>query len=171
MRIDSIARLPRTRRHEIEAGGAVVLTLSTETLQLAGLGVGDELTEGDVARLRYQDDRSRALTSALAAIARRPHSEAELRDKLRRKGFGHVLIDEVLGRMRELGYVNDSAFAQFWTETRQAAAPRLPPDAALGAGEEGHQRRGHQHRHRAPGRCRLRLPHRHAARPRTGPRR
>ena len=124
MRIDSIARLPRTRRHEIEAGGAVVLTLSTDTLQLAGLGVGDELTEGDVARPRYKDDRSRALTSALAAIARRPHSEAELRDKLRRQGFGHILIDDVLGRMRELGYVNDAAFAQFWTETRQAAAPR-----------------------------------------------
>ncbi|MSQ61284.1 MAG: regulatory protein RecX [Dehalococcoidia bacterium] len=124
MRIERIDRLPRTRRHEIGAGGDVVLTLSTDTLQLAGLQVGDELTEGDVARLRYQDDRSRALTRALAAIARRPHSEAELRDTLRRKGFGRVLIDEVLGRMRELGYVNDAAFAEFWMETRQAAAPR-----------------------------------------------
>ncbi len=124
MRIDRIEKRPRTRKIDVYAGGAVVLTLTPETAQDAALRVGDTLTPAGLARLRFDDDRRRALRASLQLIALRPRSERELRDTLRRKGFGQALVDQALARLRDMGYVDDPAFAEFWTETRQAAAPR-----------------------------------------------
>ncbi|MDZ4279130.1 MAG: regulatory protein RecX, partial [Dehalococcoidia bacterium] len=45
------------------------------------------------------------------------------RDRLARKGARRVVLDATIGRLRELGYVNDEAFARFWTETRQSQRP------------------------------------------------
>lgn len=124
MRIERIERRARSRRVDIHAGGEIALTIAAETAQDAGLRVGDDLSDADLARLRYDDDRRRALATSLRLIARRPRSEAELRDRLRSRGFGRQLIGSTIDRVRELGYLNDAAFADYWTETRQAASPR-----------------------------------------------
>ncbi len=124
MRIERIEKRPRARKVDVYADGAVVLTLAPETAQDAALRVGDDLTPADLARLRFDDDRRHALRTSLRLIALRPRSERELRDALRRKGFGQALVDQALARLRELGYLNDAAFAEYWTEARQSSAPR-----------------------------------------------
>ena len=124
MRIDHMGKRPRGRLVDLYADGAVALTLSPDTVQEAGLRLGDELTSVDIARLRFEDDRKRAMRTALRLVARRPHSESELRDRLRRDGFGKALVDTTVTRVRELGYVDDRAFAEYWTERRQTATPR-----------------------------------------------
>ena len=54
-----------------------------------------------------------------------PRSEHDLRERLtRRRGFRREAVDHAVQRMRELGYLNDAAFARFWVESRQAATPR-----------------------------------------------
>jgi regulatory protein len=53
-----------------------------------------------------------AWNSALRLLGRREFSEAELGDRLRRKGFGEDDIAAALERCRRYGYVDDERFAR-----------------------------------------------------------
>lgn len=53
-----------------------------------------------------------ALDSGLRLLARRPHSRLELRQKLARRGYEPDEVEVALGRLAELGYVDDAAFAR-----------------------------------------------------------
>lgn len=51
------------------------------------------------------------LVRAIGLLARRSHSQWELRRKLRLKGHEPEAIDVAMARLAELGYLNDQAFA------------------------------------------------------------
>jgi len=53
-----------------------------------------------------------ALDAGLRLLARRAHSSLELRQKLQRRGYEPGDVDAALGRLAELGYVDDGAFAR-----------------------------------------------------------
>jgi regulatory protein len=55
---------------------------------------------------------SEPLAAALRLLAVRDRSEAELGQLLRRRGFPEPQVDAVLGRCRELGYLDDSRCAR-----------------------------------------------------------
>ena len=51
-------------------------------------------------------------STALAMLARRPYSVAELRRTLERKCPGHSGIEDAIARLRGLGYLDDKKFAE-----------------------------------------------------------
>jgi len=53
-----------------------------------------------------------ALDGGLRLLARRAHSRLELRQKLQRRGYAPADVEAALGRLAELGYVDDRAFAR-----------------------------------------------------------
>ena len=53
-----------------------------------------------------------AMDRALKILAASPVSEAELRRKLRQKGYPDLLIDPVIADCRKRGYLNDELLAQ-----------------------------------------------------------
>ena len=56
--------------------------------------------------------RSSALSQAVKLLARRDHSERELRGKLLQRGYTAVEIDSALIKLREKGYVDDRALSK-----------------------------------------------------------
>jgi regulatory protein len=50
---------------------------------------------------------------ALRVLALRDHSEAELRRKLKAKGYEEA-VEEAVARLKELGYLDDARFARFF---------------------------------------------------------
>lgn len=89
-----------------------------------GLAVGDELTAEQVVALRSLDEQAKAVDAALRLLARRPRSEREIRDRLRRKGYPSVTIDAVVARLLDRRYLDDEAFARYWVEHRERNRPR-----------------------------------------------
>lgn len=73
-----------------------------------------------------------ALERAFRMLARRPHSEREIQRKLREKGVSGACIARLLERLRELGYLDDAAFARGWAKSR--AGGRLWGDRRIAAG-------------------------------------
>ena len=53
-----------------------------------------------------------ALDRALRLLGSRPHATAELRRKLRQRGYESAEIEAALARLQELGYLDDAAFAR-----------------------------------------------------------
>ncbi len=60
---------------------------------------------------------------SLDYIARRPRSEWEIRDYLRRKEYDSPTTDVILNRLSIKGYVDDVKFAESWVNTRKLLKP------------------------------------------------
>lgn len=84
------------------------------------------LSAEETAELQAADLYNRGLAMGLQLLAMRPRSEAEVQIHLRKRypDADSETIKRVVERLRELNYLNDASFAQFWVENRAAFAPR-----------------------------------------------
>jgi regulatory protein len=123
--ITAIEKQKRRQRANVQLDGEFALSLRLDVIVTAGLAVGVELEPSRRRELEAEDQRLGAVESALRLLAIGPRSEHDLRERLgRRRGFRREAVDHAVQRMRELGYLNDAAFARLWVESRQAATPR-----------------------------------------------
>lgn len=75
--------------------------------------------------------RGKAEAKAYRLLALRAHSEKELRAKILAGGFGERLVAEVIGKCRELGYLDDRSYAR--QRARELAVNRLAGDRRIAA--------------------------------------
>lgn len=118
MRVTRIAKQERRDRYNIFVDDRFYTALSAELLLESGIAQGDELKSGQLDPLIERDEAGKVLNKALRYLSVRPHSEQELRTKLVRKEIDPDLIDDAFQRLRELGYLDDVAFARQWVEER-----------------------------------------------------
>ena len=76
------------------------------------------------ARKAAVDDPADILAAGARLLEARPRSTDEIRRRLRDAGYRPELVEGTLGRLTELGYLDDGAFAQAWVESRDRARPR-----------------------------------------------
>jgi regulatory protein len=117
--------------------GAYAFSLGLELILERGIDVGVEIGEGLRRELEAEDQRRGAIAAALRLLAVHARSEKDLRVRLRRRSFTHEAVDAAITRMRELGYLDDAAFARFFVEARQAATPRSRRALAFELGRQG----------------------------------
>lgn len=84
---------------------------------------GQSLTESEVNQLKGEDLVVRAVESASRFLGHRPRSIAEVRRNLVEKDFDEGVIDAALGRLTQLGYLDDPAFARYWIQSRTQFKP------------------------------------------------
>jgi len=114
----------RKGRANIFLDDKFAFSLEAGVVQKEGLRVGQELSEGDIEALNSAELSQRCLNAALRYLAYRPRSQAELKERLARRGFDGETIAAALARLKEQGLVDDLAFARFWKENRQSFSPR-----------------------------------------------
>lgn len=114
----------RKDRVNIFINGSFALAMTMDALVLHGLRVGDVLDERQIAFLESENQIQKCRDAALAFLGPRPRSASETRTRLRQKGFSDPEIDNTVEWLKERGYLNDEAFATFWTENRQNFRPR-----------------------------------------------
>jgi regulatory protein len=73
---------------------------------------------------RPPPDAATSLEVALRFLGSRPRTQRELTDRLRRAGAEDATVEATIDRLRELRYVDDAAFARWWSEQRDRHAPR-----------------------------------------------
>ena len=93
-------------------------------VEAARLRVGQVLSDEEIARLRERDQAEQAVQRAMDLLSYRPRSEAEIRQRLRQKGYGEATIAEAMDRLRRVGLLDDEAFARYWVENRLQFNPR-----------------------------------------------
>ncbi|MDW7981310.1 MAG: regulatory protein RecX [Thermomicrobium sp.] len=114
----------RPDRFLVERDGLPWLKLSAARVVELGLSVGEPLTEERRATIEQAATLDAALDAGLRLLAVRPRSEAELRRRLQQKRFAPSVVEQVLARLRSLGYLDDRAFAESWIRQRRALNPR-----------------------------------------------
>lgn len=104
--------------------GEIALEMGVKLAEERGIAAGRSVTPAEVEELAQTDMRQRAMGIAVRLLSYRQRSVHELRDRLRRKDIDSEVIDATIARLKELGYVDDAAFARSWAEMRLAASPR-----------------------------------------------
>src|SRR5690606_11465985 len=66
----------------------------------------------------------KAIDVAANLLSYRPRSAHEIRQKLEKKGYEEFVIETAIERMTNMKYLDDRAFARFWTERRNRSIPR-----------------------------------------------
>jgi regulatory protein len=66
---------------------------------------------------------ARARQSALRSLARRPRTEAQVKRLLEGR-YSPLIVQQVIGQLREQRYLDDAAFAQEWRRHREQHRPR-----------------------------------------------
>lgn len=98
--------------------------LSVPAIDAARLRVGQTLGEEELVRLGQTAARQRAFDSAVRFLSYRPRSEKEVRDYLYHKNVPPADIEEVIGRLHGLEFLDDAEFARWWVDNRQKFRPR-----------------------------------------------
>jgi regulatory protein len=112
------------KRVNLFLDGKFAFSLEEEEVNKEGLKVGTELSSSRLSELVSSLRFARCLNAAYRYLGYRPRSEAELRERLQRRGFPPEHVDKVIEKLKEQGLLNDESFARFWTEDRATFRPR-----------------------------------------------
>jgi regulatory protein len=87
---------------------------------------GLELDQAAISGLQSADVYHLGLAAAFDLIALRPRSVSEIQTRLRQRfpALTPETWERILSRLKELGYLDDNKFAEFWVENRANFAPR-----------------------------------------------
>ena len=124
MKITAIkAQVKRSGRYSIFVDGKYSFSLSEAELLHTQLAANQELTQQRLAELKDAANVDKAFGRALNLLARRPRSEWELRDYLKRKEYGLATSAKVILKLEHYGYIDDLVFAKLWVENRRLLKP------------------------------------------------
>lgn len=85
---------------------------------------GQRLSASQIDALKEDDEGEVAFQRAVRYLGVRPRSSAEIALYLKRKEYDEKLVESVVLRLHEKGYLDDEAFAQYWVENRNRFRPR-----------------------------------------------
>ena len=109
----------RRGKARIWVDGEFWAEIDAEVALERGLREGVALGLGELDEARAAGERALAMNRALHFLGYRARSRREVRDRLRRYGYGEETVEGVVGRLEDLGYLDDEEFAR--TATREKA--------------------------------------------------
>jgi regulatory protein len=119
----------RRGRARIFVDGEFWAEIAADVAAERGLREGVALGFEELSAARAAGERALAMSRALHFLGYRARSEKELRDRLGRYGYGKETVQAVVGRLKELGYLDDEQFARFVAREK---ARRYGPKRVLG---------------------------------------
>lgn len=124
MKITSIKQqVKRADRYSIFVDEKYSFSLSESELITSGVHSGQELTTGELDKYKERSKLDKIYGLVLNLVARRPRSERELRDYLRRKKHDEDTTQTILNKLSKSGLLDDSDFAKRWVENRRLLKP------------------------------------------------
>ena len=114
----------RAKRVNIFLDGKFAFSLEADVVAKEKLKVEQVLSAEQIEALTSSDQFQRCLKAAIHCLGYRSRSEAELRTRLSQRGFDGEYTEAVIRKLKEQGWVDDKAFAEFWKDNRESFSPR-----------------------------------------------
>lgn len=124
MRITALDRKGHRQTLDLYIDDELAFEITLETCATFGLREGTEISPDELDAVREADAKHVAMKSAIRLLSYRSRSEREIRDRLSKKGVASDALDATIGRLREVGLLNDAEFAQSFAERRDRTSPR-----------------------------------------------
>lgn len=117
--VEAIAK--RRSRVRVYADGVVVAELPAALARSERLAPGRAIGRAEIDAIVAKEERRRAMAAAAAMLARRPHSERQVRQRLARRQTDAGVVDETVARLLDVRLLDDAEFARAWAEGATAA--------------------------------------------------
>jgi regulatory protein len=114
----------RKSRLDVYLDGVAAGDLSRRVARERSLRPGVELSQQQFDAIVAEDRRRMALDTAVRMLARRPHSEREVRRRLKQRRLEESIIDATIERLREAKLLDDAEYARSFAEARDRTSPR-----------------------------------------------
>ncbi len=114
----------REKRVKLFLDNGTTFELLTEIALKEGLRSGQDIADDRMASLEAINNAQRCYNAATRLLGYRPRSESEVKQRLRRSGYGSNCIDKTLARLKEQRLIDDVDFARFWKENRDTFRPQ-----------------------------------------------
>ena len=125
MVITAVERMPRRRARVVVCIDDLSdFDVSSAVARSHNLKPGRVIDRGEIEAIVAADRQRVALDAAVAMLARRPHSEREVRQRLVRHKCEPGLIDATVEKLRAARLLDDAEYARAWTEVRDRFRPR-----------------------------------------------
>jgi regulatory protein len=137
MRIQSIQKARKGGRYVISFDEGKDLLLSKEVLIDFGLRRNDEIAEETLDKIQDAQLFRDAYFVAGRLLNYRMRTRTELDQRLRKKGYSHEIVERVIGKLGQLGLIDDSRFAEAFVATKIASKPVGRRELERGLREKG----------------------------------
>ncbi len=109
--ITSITKQKRGERVNIFLDDEFFCGLETFTMLKNSLKEGMEVDPDELAKIQMQSERQKATDKAFEYVTRYFKPERKVREHLKEKGYVKELIDEIMLKLKDYGYVDDEKYA------------------------------------------------------------
>ena len=117
-------KIKKEGRFNIFLNGKFSFGVSEEVLLNEKLKVGLEIDAAKLEYLKSIIEKDKTMEKVLNFLAYRPRSVFEIKQYLQRKNIEPVYIDEIITKLKRLGYLNDTSFARWYIEQRRSGSKR-----------------------------------------------
>lgn len=104
-------------RCNIYVDGRFCCGLTLETVVKNRLKVGQIVTQEQLEEMQLESEKYTALDKALHFLSATRKTEREIRTYLTKKGYLPAVIEYVIEKLREYGFINDGEYAEAYTES------------------------------------------------------
>lgn len=109
--ITSITKQKKGERVNIFLDGEFYCGLDGLIMLKYGLKEGKEIDEEEIESIHLQSERQSATDKAFAYAIKYFKPEKKVREHLKEKGYLPSLIDEIISKLKDYGYVDDEKYA------------------------------------------------------------
>ncbi len=109
----------RQGRYSIFVDDKYSFSLSENELLNSGTRVGREYSAEEFEQLKQTALLDKAYMRSLDLLSRRARSDWEMRQYLKRKEYDQDVIDKIVYKLAQKGYINDKKFADSWINSRR----------------------------------------------------
>jgi regulatory protein len=106
-------------RFSVFVDGKFSFSLGESALLKKALHLDQEISKDELDELQETSRVDKAYNRVLALLARRPRSEWEVQEYLKRKGYDRDFINDMTYRLYQINLLDDLAFARAWVENRR----------------------------------------------------
>lgn len=113
-----------SKRVSLYLDGKFAVSAGREDILSQRLRVGQEFSPDQMKELLNNLGVAQCLNTAYRFLSYRPRSEAEMRERLIKRGFGDTQLEIVINKLKEQNLLDDTAFVRFWNDNRKTFRPR-----------------------------------------------
>ncbi len=107
-----------TQRYSIFLDEEYSFSVSEDTLVKLRLKKGNTIDKDELEQILEQEEINLCKSYGLKLLGYRARSEAEIKDKMIKKGYSEKSVEEALKYLRELKYIDDEEYARLYIKNR-----------------------------------------------------
>lgn len=109
-----------TGRLNLFIDGAYYCSIAARLVEERRVYIGMQVSEEELNRIIFESDRQKAFDYACAYVGKHPSTAKAVKEKLYDKGYGKAVVEHVLFKLKDYGFVDDRSFALEYFEAKKS---------------------------------------------------